>query len=274
MNIITLTTDFGTKDYAVGALKGAIFSSINTPQIVDISHEIEPFNIQQTAYILKNAYRFFPKNTIHIIGVNNELTPNTTMLVLKYEQQFFICADNGFISLFCDEKIEKEVYKINNIKQLTNFPTAQISVKIAQIITNKIPLEQFGEKTENFTILTNPSLIFEQNSIIGEVIYIDHYGNVISNITKSIIEKYAQGRSFDIYFRSFSIKNIKLHHIFEKYNDFQTKGKTEEDGKEILIFNQLQYLELAIYKSNPKTHGSASTLFNLNFRDHIRIIFN
>ena len=73
MPILTLTTDFGTKDHFVGAVKGAIHSTITDARIVDISHQISPFNITETAYILKNAYKNFPEGTIHIVGVDSEL---------------------------------------------------------------------------------------------------------------------------------------------------------------------------------------------------------
>ena len=75
MSIVTLTTDFGNKDYSVAAVKGAILSTFKNPKIIDISHQIEPYNVTQAAYVLKNAYKNFPRGSIHIVGVESERTP-------------------------------------------------------------------------------------------------------------------------------------------------------------------------------------------------------
>ena len=99
MSIITLTTDFGTKDHFVGAVKGTIYHELPDARIVDISHHISPFNITETAYILKNAYKSFPEGSIHIIGVDSELNAENKHIALKLDNHYFICPDNGVISL-------------------------------------------------------------------------------------------------------------------------------------------------------------------------------
>ena len=92
MSLITLTTDFGTKDHFVGAVKGAIYSEFPDMKIVDISHEISPFNITQTAYILKNAYKSFPEGTVHIIGVDSEINKEKQTHRFKNRQPlFYLC---------------------------------------------------------------------------------------------------------------------------------------------------------------------------------------
>ena len=98
--IITLTTDFGEKDYSVAALKGQLYRLVPQARIVDISHQVERYYIAEAAYLLQGAYRYFPKGTIHIIGVNNELSPDKPLLLFVHEDQYFIVADNGFVSLF------------------------------------------------------------------------------------------------------------------------------------------------------------------------------
>ncbi|MBT3920250.1 MAG: hypothetical protein HOF24_07695, partial [Flavobacteriaceae bacterium] len=112
----------------------------------------------------------------------------------------------------------------------------------------------------------------ENNQIIGNVIYIDNYGNVICNINKSLFEEIGKGRSFTIQARS-----IKFTNIYNRYSDFinfeNPKSKRVEDGKKLTLWNSSGYLELAIYKSNPNTVGSASSLFGLNYRDTISINF-
>ena len=276
MSIITLTSDFGLKDYAVGALKGYIFKLIPNANIVDISHYIEPFNVLQTAYVLRNAYKYFPENTIHIIAVDNELHSEKNLLVMKYQSQYFICADNGFFSLFCEENFSKKIYKISLDNFYSIFPTLDFSVKIAQKISKNTPLEEIGEPIENHHFILDYFPTISKNRIVGNVIYIDTYGNVVSNITKSIIEKNTNNRRFDIHFRYISLKNKSLDDIYCQYNEIEEKNKKYGnyfDGNEILIFNNLQHLELAIYRSNPQSVGSSSTLHGINYRDKVSISF-
>jgi S-adenosylmethionine hydrolase len=99
MALITLTTDFGNKDHFIGSVKGVIYSEIPEAKIVEISNEISPFNIAEGAYIIENAYKNFPKGSIHILGVDSEKTPEKKHLVIILDDHYFICADNGIMSL-------------------------------------------------------------------------------------------------------------------------------------------------------------------------------
>ena len=100
MSIITLTTDYGLKDHFVGALKGSIFAEFPEAQVIDISHDIDPFNIHETTYIINAAYPSFPKGSVHIIGVDIELNKETTQhIAMQWKDQYFICADNGVLSM-------------------------------------------------------------------------------------------------------------------------------------------------------------------------------
>ena len=103
MTIITLTTDFGHKDYSLAVIKAALLNHIPEATIIDISHQISPYNHSETAYILKNAFTAFPKGSIHIIGVESELTPENIHLAMEFEGHFFIGADNGIFSLIKEE---------------------------------------------------------------------------------------------------------------------------------------------------------------------------
>lgn len=100
MSIITLTTDYGLKDYFVGALKGKILTEFPEAQIVDISHGIDPFNIAETSYIIGAAYSSFPKGTVHLIGVDVEINKETPQhIAMEWNDHYFICADNGILSI-------------------------------------------------------------------------------------------------------------------------------------------------------------------------------
>ena len=113
MPIVTLTTDFGHKDYSVSVIKGALIQQISNVRIIDISHEISPYNPSETAYILKNAFQSFPKGSIHIIGVESEWTPENSHLVMEFQEHYFISSDNGVLSLIKEDFIATKIVEIN-----------------------------------------------------------------------------------------------------------------------------------------------------------------
>ncbi|MCT8341148.1 SAM-dependent chlorinase/fluorinase [Flavobacteriaceae bacterium TK19130] len=275
MPIITLTTDFGEKDHFAGAVKGAIYNELENVRIVDISHSVSPFHITEAAYIIQNAYRSFPKGTVHIVGIDAELTPENKHIAVYLDGHYFICANNGIISMLTSEIKPEKIVEINIHDRLeSNFPVLDVFVKVACHIARGGTLEVIGKSMEELKEITGirPVVNKEANQIIGNVIYIDNYGNVVSNITKSLFEKIGKMRSFQIVAR-----RAKFSTIYANYSDainFNTpKEKREEDGKKLAIWNSSNYLELAIYKSNPSTVGSASSLFGLEYRDTITVNF-
>jgi len=275
MSLITLTTDFGTKDHFVGAVKGAIYSELNDARIVDISHQISPFNITQTAYILKNAYKNFPKGSIHIVGVDSELSIENKHIALYLDEHFFICPDNGIISMIASEINPEKMVEITiHNATVSSFNVLDIFVKVACHIARGGTLEVIGKRISDFKQLkeVHPFINEDNNQIIGSIIYIDNYGNVISNITKKLFQHVGKGRPFEVVARGY-----KFNKIFQKYNegiDYETSIENrQDDGKKLAIFNSANYLEIAIYKSNLNTVGGASTLLGLKYRDTITVRF-
>jgi hypothetical protein len=276
MSLITLTTDFGTKDHFVSAVKGAIYSELKNVQIVDISHEISPFNITETAYILKNAYRNFPKGSIHIIGVDSEISVENKHIALFLDGHYFICPDNGIISIIASEIKPEKLVEISIHKAIvSSFNVLDVFVKVACHIARGGKLDIIGNKMKNFKQLTevNPYINDEKTLIKGSIIYIDNYGNVISNITKKLFQEIGKGRPFEV-----NAKRYKFDKIFQKYNevvDYNIPAiSRQDDGKNLAIFNSANYLEIAIYRSNLKTVGGASSLLGLNYRDTISVNFS
>jgi len=275
MSIITLTTDYGNKDYSVSELKAKIYNEISDVRIVDVSHNISPFNLTEAAYIIKSAYRHFPKDSIHIIGIESELTPENAHLAMKFNNNYFIGADNGIFSMIIDDFKADSIVEINIHKNYNNTISANdVFVKVATHISRDGKLEVIGKKINSIKEIKDikPVISNDNNQIIGSIIYIDNYGNVVTNITEKIFTEISKSRPFTIHAR-----NVKFDKIFNSYSDAIDysipKEKREEDGKKIALFNNLGYLELSIYKSNPSTVGSASTLFGLGYRDQISIHF-
>lgn len=276
MSIITLTTDFGTKDHFIGAIKGTIYSELPDAKIVDISHHISPFNITETAYILKNAYKSFPEGSIHIIGVDSELTDECKHIALKLDNHYFICPDNGVISLLASEVNPEKIVEINihNLVE-TSFPVLDVFVKVACHISRGGTLEVIGKVIPKYRKMVElqPTVSTDGKTIFGNIIYIDNYGNSISNISKKIFQDIGKGRDFEI-----TANSYKLNKINTKYSDIVDfsvpRELRQKDGTKLAIFNSANYLEIAMYRSNLNTVGGSASLLGLNYRSVISIRFN
>lgn len=275
MAIITLTTDFGEKDHFAGAVKGAIYNELPDVKIVDISHSVSPFSIPEAAYIIQNAYSSFPKGTIHIIGIDSEINEENKHIAIKLDDHYFLCANNGIMSMVSAEISPEKIVEINiHDKIETSFPVLDVFVKVACHIARGGTLEVIGKLIETIKPIKNiiPFVNDEKNQIIGNVIYIDNYGNVVTNIKRAFFESIQKGRNFEIYARSYKFK--KIHQKYSDIVNFKIPiDKRNDEGRGLVVFNSSDYMEIAIYKSNCKTVGGASTLMGLNMRDTVTIQF-
>jgi S-adenosylmethionine hydrolase len=274
MPFITLTTDFGTKDHFVGAVKGAIYSELADAKIVDITHEISPFNITETAYILKNSYKSFPEGTIHIVGVDSELSQDNKHIAIELDKHFFVCPDNGIISMIASEIQPTKIVEINIHDRIeSSFPVLDVFVQVACFIARGGNLTVIGREISEFKKLVEiqPKVNQAQTQIIGGVVYIDNYGNVISNISNKMFNDIGKGRTYKV-----SASRYSFNKIYKKYNEITGKDLQDArqfDGNKLAIFNSAGFLEIAIYRSNLSTVGGASSLLGLDYRDPIIIEF-
>lgn len=274
MSIITLTTDFGCKDHFVGALKGKIYSEFSDAKIVDISHEIDLFNVSETSYIIGASYSSFPNGTVHIIGVDSELHQETQHIAMQWNDQYFICADNGVLSMLTQKIIPQKIVAINIHDRLAINATAMdVFVTVACHIARGGLLNVIGREINQLREVTELQAVVNQdgNSIKGYVIYVDHCGNVVTNISRQLFTEIGKGRKYEIGF-----KNYKLKTILPNYSaivNFDQNPMKFYEGKELAIFNEAGFLEIAIYRSNPSSLGSASSLLGMNYRDLVTISF-
>lgn len=274
MSIITLTSDYGLTDYRVAAVKGSIMSLNPDLKIVDITHNIHAYDLQQTAYIVRNAYPFFPEGTVHIISVDSFYTKERKAVVYKADGQYFIAADNGVLSLIFSDQKPEAVYEItlnNRFDDQVNFTTTDIFVPSAVHLKNGGLPEVIGRKLKNPKLISFTRAVMNESEkmIIGEVMYIDNFGNVVSNISKTFFEKsMANYESYKIRFR-----NIVLSKIHASYAEVVTDWNREQEfhGKPAVIFNAAGLLELSIYKGN--IHNGAKALFGMNVGEKIYIEF-
>lgn len=275
MAIITLTTDFGTKDHFVGALKGSIYKELADVKIVDISHNIGPFNIQECAYILSNAYKSFPDGTIHIVGVDAEPTRENQHIAVFLDGHYFITANNGIIGLLTSEINPEKVVEINIPNPVHgSFPVMDVFVQVACHIARGGTLEVVGKPFNGLKELRDflPTVSDNDKRIMGSVIYIDNYGNVVTNIKKKFFEAYRKGRDYELSARTTKIK--KIHNKYSDIINFDLERNKRKGAGDILaLFNSSDYIELAIYKSDLNSVGGASTLLGLDYRDSVSIDF-
>lgn len=275
MAIITLTTDFGLKDHFVAVLKGSIYTELPDAKIVDISHDISPFDIHECAYILENSYHNFPKGTIHIVGVDSEATKENKHIAVLVNGHYFISANTGVVGLITSKMKPDKVVEISIPNPLHgSFPVMSVFIKVACHIARGGTLEVVGKPFDNLKELRefSPRIVEDGKQIIGSVIYIDNYGNVVTNIEKHLFDAYRNGREFELHARNYKIKTI--HKAYSDIIDFtMDKNQRKGDGDLLALFNSSDYIELAIYKSNLNTVGGASTLLGLGYRDVIIIDF-
>lgn len=275
MAIITLTTDFGHKDHFVAAIKGSILKEVPDATIVDISHAISPLDTRECAYILKNSYSYFPKGTIHVIGMDSEESVENEHIVVQVDGHYFIGANNGILSLITKELNPEHIAQINIPNVQTNsFPVLEVFVKVACHIARGGKLGVVSRPFDGLKEIKElePRITNEGKTIIGNVIYIDNYGNVVTNITKTLFEAYRNGRPFEIIARRQKIKSI--HKSYNSIVNYELPESQRNGPSDLLaIFNSAGYIEIAIYKSDLKSVGGASTLLGLTNDAMITINF-
>lgn len=276
MAVITLTTDFGLKDHFIAQVKGRILTLNASTSIVDISHEISPFNLKEAAYVVRNAYSAFPDKSIHVIGLNSSITPGGRHVIVKAKNHFFIAADNGIIPAIVGLSNIEEVIEITAYTDFSDFVELETFSKVATHLLKGGSLALLGKTVEDLYNYPEQYGILSEDAsqIFGEVIYIDRFGNLVTNIRKVDVEARRSGRKIQIHLR-----NHQIEHIYENLNDFSTKVIKDESanraalGKKIAHYNTAGHLQISIYKGVPGLSGSAETLLGMQIGSSVNLLF-
>jgi S-adenosylmethionine hydrolase len=255
MQIVSLTTDYGSKDYYVAELKASILGKKNDFSIIDISHHIDHFDIVQASFYLQNAVPSFPKRSIHIVAVNCNYKRKSEYICFEHNEHFFIGPNNGVFSLVFDDIDDQKIYKINPADE-ENTSVNSIFSHGAAFIGHGLPLEDIGPKLENFNKKLVIQPVITSNQIRATIIHVDHFGNVVVNLKKELFEKIRNNRRFDLYYKP----NDPLHFLSKDYGDVSI-------GDPLAFFNSSGYLEIAL------NLDKANTLLNLNKNEMIQINF-
>ena len=247
MPLLTLTSDIGSPDYLVGAVKAQLLQLNPDFQIIDISHNIPPFNYPQAAYVCQSAIKNFPDFTYHLILVNLFEKKPEQLLLAFHNNQYIICADNGLLTMILEETpeivigIPLEKTAIKNTTYLSS-----IMGKVVNQLVNGESIMNIGNSDVKYLEKRHLRPVLDNNSIEGQIIFIDSFENVIVNITHEQFEEQRKGRSFRIVFT----RNEMIDRISESYADVP-------EGEKLALFNSAGYLEIAINK------GNAAGLFGL-----------
>jgi S-adenosylmethionine hydrolase len=247
MALLTLTSDFGQKDYLVGAVKGQLAQIDPAFNIMDISHDLSPFNYPQAAYVCRNAIRQFPPFTYHLILVNLFEKKPEQLLLAFHNEQYLLCADNGLLTMILEGRPEMVIGLPMDKTAIKNtlYCIRVMGQAIQQLIGGS-GLLSIGVPDVSFTEKNHLRPVFGDNWIEGQIIFIDHFENVIVNITREEFEERRKGRSFRIVFK----RDEMIDKISETYADVG-------EGEKLALFNSAGYLEIAIQK------GNAAGLFGL-----------
>ncbi len=246
MRIITFTTDFGDKDGFTAMMKGMILSYTKNVIFVDISNEIQPFKIEQAEFILKNSFYWFPEETIHIGVVDPGVGGKRRGIIVHYKKHFFVGPDNGIFSFAVEDggkiyRIKEELFS----QKSHTFHGRDVFATTAGIILSK-GIECIGEPIEKAVVLKEKKPQQKGNRVIGKVVHIDRFGNLITNIKPS---------------------DVKKGVIFFKGKKLTYKRCYEEGGEEpFFVIDGYGYYEISLKEK------SAQKFFNAEIGDEVTFL--
>jgi S-adenosyl-L-methionine hydrolase (adenosine-forming) len=192
MEIVTLTTDFGYQDSYVAEMKGVILGINSAARLVDLSHGIKPQNIREAAYMLFLAYKYFPKGTIHLVVVDPGVGSGRRVLLVKTKKFYFIAPDNGVLTYILNAETGTVTREVTNKKYFRDeisetFQGRDIMAPVAGHLTQNSIFANVGKLISDPAKFLTPNPVKTKDTFYGEVIYIDHFGNIVTNFTKALL---------------------------------------------------------------------------------------
>lgn len=250
---ITLTADFGRRDHYEAAVRATVKARNAQIEFTNISLEIEQYNIVHGAFVLRSVYDIFPKGSVHIFAVNAHGASDVRYLACKLHEHYFIGPDNGFLSLISEED-PSSVVRIDDGAAYA-FPARDLFADVALRLMQSESLHELGEETESPRRMLARQLKVTKDQIMGNVVHIDHYGNLITNIDKGNFDKVRDKRDFEIrFFRE------KVRKLSESYAQV-------DPGDCLVLFNAQGLLEIAI------NQGNAAELLGLHYDSPVYVRF-
>ena len=206
LRLITLLTDFGDRDWFLAGMKGALLSIHPDVRIVDLSHQIVPHRIDEAAYFLMSCYREFPEGTIHVVVVDPGVGSARRAIAVKSARYFFLGPDNGVLTYIFHDEQPVEVREIDQQKFRRGSPGRtfdgrDLFAPAAARLAKYEPFESYGPIIEDYRMFPTPQPCREPTGLVGEIVYVDRFGNLISNLTSQHLEEaglVAMGRHWSV----------------------------------------------------------------------------
>lgn len=244
--IITLLTDFGTRDHYVATMKGVILKINPKCLLIDISHEVNKQNIKEGAFLLDSAFSYFPKGTIHLAVIDPGVGSGRKPILFKTKNYFFIGPDNGLLTIAAERDGVRDVFELTNKKYFLpniskTFHGRDIFAPVAAYLSLKIKPENFGKKIGSWVKLDLKEPILKGDKLLGEIVYIDSFGNLISNIDQKRLMSFIGSTLFNI-----KIKRKKISEIKQGY----WEGK---EGEILALIGSRGFLEISVKNGNART---------------------
>ncbi|MBI5815554.1 MAG: SAM-dependent chlorinase/fluorinase [Nitrospinae bacterium] len=264
--IVTLTTDFGLSDPFVGVMKGVMLSINPSITLVDITHEINPQDVRQAVYVIGSAFEYFPKGTIHLCVVDPGVGSERKAVAFEAGGQYFIGPDNGVFTEVLRRTKVSASHEITNPSvilpnQSATFHGRDVFAPAAAHLAKGTPLNSFGPPAENLMSMDLPwEMRPAPDLVVGEVIYIDHFGNAITNITRSLVERAA--REMDGAQVRIGFENGAIDGVLSNYSE------ADEEMSACAVFGSWDTLEIFV------RNGDAAFIHGLEVGDEVQIRFS
>lgn len=261
MAVITITSDFGTKDTTLAELKARFYSKIPDFHWVDITHEVEPYNVWQGGFLLRRVYQDFPKGSIHLLMVGSAPKTGMDYICIKSEGHYFLAADNGGLSKVLGDRPISAAQRLNIPQVDAHDPLGLFATAAAHIVKGgKVAL--LGEKLDKMVRIKELAPATSDNSISGIIIYIDHYGTCVTNITRPLYQQMKQGRKSSI--------ETKRRQVIKQF--VELKGDVSESSLSA-YWDRHDHLCLIVGKSGGSAMPGSNQLLGLQVHDWVRIDF-
>jgi hypothetical protein len=262
--IITLLSDFGTRDPYVGSMKGVILSICRTARIVDLTHSIDRFSVSHGAYVLASVVSYFPVGAIHVCVVDPGVGTKRKALIVKTRRSYLIGPDNGVLMLAADREVIEKVIEITNSKYMlgeisSTFHGRDIFGPVAAHLANGIPMMEFGEETDSYNRVSFPRSTVSSGMLSGEVIHLDDFGNIITNISLADTRKLGIPLGTTV--------RVVIERSLYKMKFDRTYGDVAE-GQPVALIGSVGLLEISV------NSGNAASSFKARKGSRVTIYLN
>jgi S-adenosyl-L-methionine hydrolase (adenosine-forming) len=216
VSVITLTTDFGTRDWFVGTMKGVVAGISPEATVVDLTHDVLPGDIRGGAFALATSHRFFPKGTIHVVVVDPGVGSRRKAIAVRTTMGVFVGPDNGVLSwALAKEKmrairaLENEAYFLKPVSM--TFHGRDVFAPVAAHLSRGVPIQKLGPALKDFVCLGWPEPRKGRGGFEGEVVYIDHFGNAITNLEGGLLRG-CSNATCEVHARRLRICRVRTHY--------------------------------------------------------------